>query len=340
MDQQRLLAKTLRWYRGKRVLVTGSSGYLGSKVVRLLAGVPCEIDCADLSPERPADIASAASLHFHRLDIRKKPALAKLASKADIIFHFAAQTSAHEADADPAADFQLNVQPLFNMLEACRAGANRPIIVFASTVTAFGVNPRLPVNERRPDQPVTMYDVHKIAAEKYLFHYCEMDFVRGAALRLANVYGPGSGGVKKDRGIFNRMVQRALGGEPLTVYGSGNFLRDYVYVDDVVRAFLLVPPNIKSVNGRAFVIGTGKAHTIKSVFLEIASRAGKAAGRLVKTAYKGADSALHPADRRNFRADPAAFIKATGWKPEFSLRQGLEATIGSFLTGRDADGRK
>lgn len=330
MDQQRLLAKTLRWYRGKRVLVTGSSGYLGSKLLRLLAAVRCEIHCADLSPEKPVGIPAAASLRFHRMDIRKKNELAKLAARADIIFHFAAQTSAHEADADPAGDFELNVGPLFNMLEACAAGNRKPIIVFASTVTAFGVNPRLPVNELRPDRPVTMYDVHKIAAEKYLLHYCARGAVRGAALRLANVYGPGSGSGKKDRGIFNRMVQKALAGGPLTVYGSGKFIRDYVYVDDVLRAFLLAPVNIRRVNGGVFVIGTGTGHTVKSVFLEIAARAGKAAGTLVKTVHKGADGSLEPVDRRNFIADPAAYKKATSWKPEFSLRSGLEATINSF----------
>lgn len=338
MDQKRLLAKTLRWYRGKRVLVTGSGGYLGSKLVRLLSGVRCEIHCVDRAPGKPRTAAPAAALHFHRLDIRKKAALAGLASRVDIIFHFAAQTSAHEADANPAVDFRLNVLPLFNMLEACGNGTRRPIIVFASTVTAFGVNPRLPVNERQPDRPLTMYDVHKLAAEKYLLHYCSRGAVRGAALRLANVYGPGTSG-KKDRGIFNRMVQRALAGGPLTVYGSGNFLRDYVYADDVVRAFLLVPPNIRRVNGGVFVIGTGKGHTVKGVFREIAALAGKRTGLPVKTLHKGSDGALEPLDRRNFIADPSGFIRATGWKPEFSLRMGLEATIRSFQK-QDPPGKK
>ncbi|MDP2866936.1 MAG: NAD-dependent epimerase/dehydratase family protein [Elusimicrobiota bacterium] len=333
MDQKRLLTKTLRWYRGKSVLVTGSSGYLGSKLIRLLAGVRCEIHCVDRLPEKRGPGDAAASLHFHRVDIRKKNALAKLATGADIIFHFAAQTSAQEADADPAGDFQLNVLPLFNLLEACRAGGKRPIIVFASTVTAYGVNPRLPVSEGQADQPITIYDVHKVAAEKYLLNYCARGLARGAALRLANVYGPGTSG-KKDRGIFNRMVQRALAGEPLVVYGSGNFYRDYVYVDDVVRAFLLAPANIRNVNGKAFIIGTGKGYTVKSVFREIAALAGKRTGRPVRTLCKGADSALHPADRRNFIADPSGFMKATGWKPEFPLRRGLEATMESFLSGR------
>lgn len=333
MDQKRLLAKTLRWYRGKRVLVTGGSGYLGSKLVRLLAGTRCEIHCVDRLPEKQGFGETAASLHFHRADIRDKTALAKLAAGTDVIFHFAAQTSAHEADADPAGDFRFNVLPLFNLLEACRAGGKRPIIVFASTVTAYGVNPRLPVSEGQADQPITIYDVHKVAAEKYLLNYCARGLARGAALRLANVYGPGTSG-KKDRGIFNRMVQKALAGEPLTVYGSGNFYRDYVYVDDVVRAFLLAPANIRSVNGKAFIIGTGKGHKVKSVFSEIAALAGKRTGRPVRTVCKGADSALHPADRRNFIADPSAFMKATGWKPEFPLRRGLEATLESFLPGR------
>ena len=190
MDQKRLLAKTLRWYCGKRVLVTGSSGYLGSKLVRLLAGVRCELHCVDRLPERQGLGETAASLHFHRADIRKKTALAKLAAGADVIFHFAAQTSAQEADADPAGDFRLNVLPLFNMLEACRAGAVRPVIVFASTVTAYGMNPRLPVNEREADQPITMYDVHKAAAEKYLLNYCAAAWRDDA--ELANVYGPGT----------------------------------------------------------------------------------------------------------------------------------------------------
>ena len=135
-------------------------------------------------------------------------------------------------------DFHANVMPIRHLLAACARRAPRPIVVFAGTVTEAGIPSRLPVNEDEPDNPITAYDRHKLIAENDLKAAAAQGVVRGATLRLSNVYGPGRDGKPHDRDVLNRMIRAALAAEPLTVYGSGEYMRDYVFVEDVVDAFL------------------------------------------------------------------------------------------------------
>ena len=156
--------------------------------------------------------------------------------EVDVVFHFAGQTSLYAADTDPVCDYQANVLPMFLMLEACKKNDVHPDILFTGTSTIVGLPEELPVNETFPDQPVTIYDAHKLMAETYLKCYARMGLARGVTLRLTNVYGPGPKCSSEDRGILNMMVNRALSGKNVTVYGEGKFIRDYVYVDDFEEA--------------------------------------------------------------------------------------------------------
>ena len=318
-------------YEGKTLIVTGGSGQIGSSLIRALSGLPCRIISVSRSKaggERPA--TSLAHLTEIRGDIRDRAIWPKLLQGADFVFHFAAQTSAYRANADPSADFEVNALPVLRLLEYCHAQNRTPAVLFAGTVTEIGLPARLPVDESFAERPITIYDIHKLLAEKYLLMAALSGVMQATVLRLANVYGPGPLARGTGRGVLNLMIQRAVHGESLTVYGDGTLLRDYVFVDDVVRAFLLAGARMDAVNGKFFVIGSGRKQPIGDAVKLIAERTARKTGRQATVQHLPPPEGLLPIEQRNFVADTTRFRHATGWKPEVSLEEGIDRTIDHY----------
>ena len=315
--------------RGQTVAVTGAGGFLGGRLVDRLATVDCRIIRLGRSPLPPVAATAAARVTDVIGDVGDRAVWNRLID-ADCIFHFAAQTSGAAAAANPDADFQANVMPIRHLLAACRENGRRPVVLFAGTVTAAGLPARLPVNEDAPDDPITVYDRHKLMAECELKTAALAGGVRAATLRLANVYGPGGRGGIDDRDVLNRMIRAALRGQPLTVYGTGEYLRDYVFIDDVIDAFLLAAAQPGQVSGRHYVVGSGCGVTIRGAFELIAERVQRLTGRAVAVAVAAPATALSAIEQRSFIADPARFSAATGWQPAWSLSSGIDRTIEAF----------
>jgi nucleoside-diphosphate-sugar epimerase len=250
-----------------------------------------------------------------------------LIEDVDVIFHLAAQTSAAKANADPLEDVSINVLPMVSLLEACRQAQSVPTVLFAGTATECGLASSLPVDETVSDEPVTIYDLHKLVAENYLKFYCHQGAVRGATLRLANVYGPGPPSSNTDRGILNLMVRRALAGEELTVYGTGEYLRDYIFVDDVARAFIAAAENMEAVKGGHYLIGSGTSRTVVEAIQQVAARVASKTGIEVPVVHAVPPGTLSPIDTRNFTASTTLFQGRTGWRAMVSLTEGIDRTI-------------
>jgi nucleoside-diphosphate-sugar epimerase len=263
-------------------------------------------------------------------DIRDAGIWPRALEGVDVVFHFAAQTSVPAAHADPDADHAANVLPLLHLLETCRRTGARPIVLSAGTVTQAGTPSHLPVDEDHPDKPSTTYDSHKLMAENHLKYHAREGFVRGASLRLANVYGPGPSG-QPDRGILNTMIRKALAGETLTIYGSGEFLRDYLYVRDASFAFLAAATRIDALNAAHWIVGTGRGHTLADAFHLVARQASRRTGRPVAVEHAQPPAPLSPIDARSFVADSSAFSRAAGWRAQCALAEGIDLTIESFL---------
>ena len=330
MDEQ-LINQITRYYVGKQILITGASGYIASNLLHILKDIDCTIIRLSRDSRRLLSVSGIANVVDITGDIRARKTWEQALEDVDIVYHFAAQTSVYVANENPLADMEVNVLPMLKLLEVCRSKMWKPIILFPGTATEVGISKNLPVDETYKDCPVTIYDLHKLMAENYLKYYSQQGVVHGTVLRLANVYGPGSKSSSPDRGVINSMVHKALADEQLTVYGKGDCLRDYVFVEDVIFAFLRAAIHIEQLNGKYFVLGSGEGHTITQAFNLVADRVALKTGKRVTVRHVDPPSPLHPIEFRNFIANPQLFVDATGWKPNYSLVEGIDRTISSLL---------
>jgi nucleoside-diphosphate-sugar epimerase len=318
---------TSAFCRNKRILITGGGGYLAGSLLNLLEDVDCCVMRVGRSKERFAVAGAPGRTEDVVGDVRERDVWESVLDGVDMVFHFAGQTSVYVANQDAQADLEANVVPMLHLLEMCRLKRANPIILFSGTATEVGIPVRLPVDETHPDNPVTVYDLHKLIAENYLKYYATQGLVRGATLRLANVYGPGPRSSSADRGVLNMMVRRALAREPITVYGHGEQLRDYIYTEDVARAFLSAAAAIEKTNGRHFVIGSGEGHTILQAMSLIAKRVALKTGIQVPLVHVEPPQPQSSIEERNFVADTSLFNGLTSWRARVPLAEGIDRTI-------------
>ena len=326
------LQSILSGYEGSTVVITGGAGFIGSTLVRALSGVSCHLVLI-LRPGRQVSAASdsRADLRLISGSLGQRETWLQALTGADYLFHLAGQTSAYLAGRDPLADLEANVVPVLQMLEACRQEGMMPSVLFAGAVTQNGLPPRLPVNEGFPDLPVTVYDIHKLSAEKYLQFYAREARIPTVTLRLANVYGPGNDVGSADRGVLNRMVGNALRRKPLTVYGDGLHIRDYIFIEDVARAFLMAGAAARRLAGNYYVVGSGTGTRIVDAFKLVADRVACWTGFRPEVVHVPQPDGMSSIEERDFVADTTLFRSSTGWRPETPLSQGIDRTIDHLL---------
>ncbi|MFC1514290.1 NAD-dependent epimerase/dehydratase family protein [Candidatus Omnitrophota bacterium] len=322
----------LSYYRDKKILITGGLGYVGSAVISRLKSVACTIIVVDKQKRDLALCGAAAKISLREVDIQEQGIWNDLLKGVDCVFHFASQTSAKAADEDPFRDIKINLLPALHMIDTCQKNGFTPQIIFSGTVTEAGLTATYPVNEDFRDAPITVYDINKLAVEKYLYYYSRQPKRSALTLRLANVYGPGPESSSADRGVLNRMIQRAVRGEPITIYGQGDFVRDYIYIDDVARAFLTAGAGSGTgvLKESHYLIGSGRGATIKEAFTLARDLASAKTGKRSEIKHLPLPEGLSPIECRNFVADASRFSASTGWQPEVGLTQGIERTIDHY----------
>ncbi len=306
-----------------KILVTGGAGFIGSHVIDALVREGHDVVVVDdLSMGRREQVHPAA--RFHRVDIRQREALEEIfrAERPEVISHHAAQGNLRRSMSEPSFDASVNILGSLILLELSLAYAVRKFIYSSSGGAVYGEPQHLPVDETHPIRPLSAYGVSKYAVEQYLDLFGSgLDH---AILRYANVYGPrqdpqGEAGVVA---IFSRQM---LSGQRPTIFGDGTKTRDYVHVDDIVRANLLVMAEGKAA-GRVFNLGLGREVTDREIF------------ELVRSAV-GATIEPVLADKRPGEIDriclDASRAKADlGWEPAVLLGEGIARTVGYYRRER------
>jgi UDP-glucose 4-epimerase len=324
-------------------LVTGGCGFIGTALIRslmeegghsvrvvdnLAVGTREDLSAAgdfdEVSSERLGPMPSGAPVELVVGGITDEDLALRAAQGADVIVHLAANTGVLPSVEDPRSDCMSNVVGTLNYLEAARhAGVGR--FIFASSGGTVIGEAEPPIHEEMVPHPVAPYGASKLAGEGYCSAYFQTFGIGTVALRFGNVYGPLSG---HKNSVVARFIKRAMSGEVLEIYGDGTQTRDFIYVDDLIRAVRL-SATVDGVGGEVFQIATSAETTVQELtdrLLPALAAAGIKDSEVRKTPARKGEV------RRNY-ADTSKAQRMLGWKAEVGLDEGLRRTVDWFVEG-------
>ena len=324
-------------------LITGGAGFVGANLAhRLLSEQRPVLVLDNLSrPGVERNLAwlreqHPAGLEVTIADVRDAKAVARAVARARQVFHFAAQVAVTTSLVDPREDFEINALGTLNVLEAVRARAEPPPVVITSTnkvyggleAIALGLDGRhyAPeseqiaahgISEDRPLDFHSPYGCSKGTADQYVHDYARSYGLKTVVFRMSCIYGQRQFGTE-DQGWVAHFLLRAIDGKPITLFGDGMQVRDILFVDDLVDAFLLAERHIDRLAGKAFNIGGGPGNVIS--LLDLLDRIERLHGRRPAVTFEG----WRTGDQRYYVSDPRRFQQATGWAPRVGAEQGIE----------------
>jgi len=324
-------------------LITGGAGFVGSNLANRLLTLGRRVRILD-NLSRPGVEQNlqwlrqqyGELLEFERADVRDASAVAQACTGVAQVFHFAAQVAVTTSLDNPQEDFAINALGTLNVLEAARARPVPPAVILTSTNKVYGGledlelsvqgQRYLPVHagitqrgiaEDRPLDFHSPYGCSKGTADQYVADYARSYGLTTLVFRMSCIYGPRQFGTE-DQGWVAHFLLRALRGERITLYGDGMQVRDVLFVDDLVEAFLLAEQHAPRLKGRAFNMGGGAANTIS--LLDLLDRIGQLHGKRPEVVF----DAWRTGDQRYYVSDTAAFQRETGWKAKVGAADGIE----------------
>lgn len=307
-----------------RIAVIGANGYLGSSLVHKLVEIGCQV--IRVSKIYTSSIPGTINLTGNMLNANFCETVVK---NSDIIYYLSGNTSVHAAAKNPDENYQSTVLPITNIIEASKLTQKVPKLIFASTATVYGLTPNLPIDETYLVDPKTVYDKHKHIAENFIISANSSGILHGTSMRLSNVYGPSlRSNSSNDRGVVNKTLIQALQGKNLKIFGSGEYIRDYIYISDVIDSFIRVGGQ-KDINHNLFNVGTGVGTTIKNLYEMIAKLVQIKTGKVISLEFHPFPDDSSLIDERNFTSNISRLAAATGWYPRYNLIKGLETFVDS-----------
>jgi len=316
-------------FSGKRTLITGGLGFIGSNLARRLVELGAEVLLVDsLIPDyggNPFNIHGIEDkVRVNIADIRDESSMNYLVQGQDYLFNLAGQVSHIDSMRDPYTDLEINCRSQLSLLEACRRHNPEVKVVFAGTRQQYGKPFYLPVDEAHLMQPTDVNGINKMAGEWYHIVYNNVYGVRTCSLRLTNTYGPRQLMKHNRQGFIAWFIRLAIEGKEIQLYGDGSQKRDLTYVDDVVEAFLLAAAS-DDTNGQVFNLGGLEPISLRELTELIIEVAGRGSYRLVP--FPKERQAI---DIGDFYADYGKIKRTLGWEPKVRLREGLERTIAYY----------
>lgn len=303
-----------------RILVTGAAGFIASHVADAYIQLDHEVAIVDdLSRGFEKNLNPKA--RFYCVDIQDRQALQAVFDKEnpEIINHHAAQIDVRRGVREPIFDASVNIIGSLNILELAVSHNTRRIIYISSAGAAYGEPAQLPVREGYPIDPITPYGISKHTVEHYLFTFRVLYGIEYVVLRYGNVYGPRQNS-QGEAGVFAIFSEQMLSGIQPVIYGDGTKVRDYVFIEDVVRANMLA---LDHGAGEIFNIGTGEPTSDYEVFRQVRDHLGKAG---VEPRY----TSKRPGEIDNIVLDISKAKRLLGWDPKTSLTEGARRTVEYF----------
>ena len=323
-------------------LVTGGAGFIGCNLAQRLLAAGQRVRVLD-NLSRPGVEQNLQwlrqqhgdRLEFVRADVRDAGAVAQAMDSVRQVFHFAAQVAVTTSLDDPREDFAVNALGTLNVLEAARARPAPPALLLTSTNKVYGGLQDLPlavqgqrylpqdaataahgIGEQRPLDFHSPYGCSKGTADQYMLDYARSYGLTTLVFRMSCIYGPRQFGTE-DQGWVAHFILRALRGERITLYGDGLQVRDVLFIDDLVEAFLLAEQHAPRLSGRAFNMGGGPANAIS--LQDLLDRIERLHGQRPALARDG----WRTGDQRYYVSDTRAFQRETGWQPQVAAEDGI-----------------
>lgn len=321
-----------KFFRGKKVLITGGLGFIGSNLAIRLVDSGARVTLFDslitnfggnkfnISPiEKRVRVVIA--------DMRDTTSVGKAVKDKEIIFNLAGTLSHIDSMTDPFTDLDINCRAQLFLLEACRKFNTGVKIIFAGTRNQYGKALYLPVDEKHICEPTDINGINSVAGEKYHFLYQRIYGIDTVSLRMTNTYGPRHQMKHNKQGILNWFLRLLIDGKTIQLYGDGLQIRDVNYVSDVVDALILVSKSKKSA-GQAYNLGGNPLTLVE--FVE------KAIGFLGRGNYK---LVPFPKDRKvievgNYVADITKIKEEFGWHAKIKIENGLAETIDFYVKNK------
>lgn len=335
-------------------LITGGAGFIGTNLAdRLLdEGKKVMIYDSLFRDGVEQNLQWLQKKHGDRLiiqiaDIREKRILEECVKKANEVFHFSSQVAVTTSLTNPVLDFEVNLQGTFNILEAIRKTEHKPPLIFTSTNKVYGdlndleMKPNktryYPSNKKIEKKGISEernldfhspYGCSKGAADQYILDYSRSYGLKTTVFRMSCIYGPHQFGTE-DQGWVAHFLISALEGKPITIYGNGKQVRDILFVEDLVDAFQLAAKNINKISGEVFNIGGGPSNSVS--LIEILEMIKETTGREVPISFEE----WRRGDQSYYVSNTSKFSEATGWKPKYSVEQGIKVLTDWLCNNRN-----
>lgn len=298
----------------RRILVTGANGNIGSKLVYALKARDFQV----VSISSKVSLSSDLSI----LVDWSNPAPINL-PEVDIVVNLASQTSPAISKLNRCLDARNNLLHTLYLLDALSDKGNKPFFIHIGSMSEYGLNH---IENRRNEKKVatTFYECSKATSQLYTEQYSREQLIgKTVSLKLANVYGNLNGQSLRDRGFIDQVIENALLGEDIYIYGDGNYVRDFVRVDDVVQSIVATIDNRDNLRLDEYQIGTGLATTMSEMVGLIVDQVQSVSGIKSTIKYRNFPEGSYSIDRRNSIAFPESFIRDTNWHPKWSPVAGI-----------------
>ena len=307
--------------RNKKILVFGSRGFIGSKFCEKISSK--NIVVKPIFKKLKSNYINLGNFNSQKINYLIKK------NNFDYILNFHAHTDVRYSNLNPRYDFYHNCSLTHSIVNALIKNKSKAFFLNFGTVTQLGyTNIKNKINQNYKGKPITIFDLHKQYNEDYISIHKKLFNLNATTLRLSNVYGIGHT-CSKNRGIINKIIDRAISEKKITLYGDGNYVRDFIYLEDVIMGIIYALKNCNKLHKDYYYLTTEIGKSFNDLEKIINSELYKIYKFTAKVKYKKWPNTSIILDKRSFVGNSFLFKKVTGWKPKYSLRSAIRHYIHS-----------